>query len=63
MNHFETTKTLSKEERKLITSLLEKYTREEIEMALRHLNNSKIINKYRMDDFFMPFEDEAIELN
>ncbi|RPK02449.1 hypothetical protein EH11_01779 [Bacillus subtilis] len=40
MNHFETTKTLSKEERKLITSLLEKYTREEIEMALRHLNNS-----------------------
>ncbi|MEC2074500.1 hypothetical protein [Metabacillus fastidiosus] len=42
MNQFEMTKTLSKEERKQIISLLEKYSKKEIEMALRQLNKSKI---------------------
>ena len=44
MNQLETTKTLSKEERKQIISFLEKYSKEEIEMALRRLNQSKMIN-------------------
>lgn len=62
MNHLEITKHFLRK-RKKITSLLEKYTREEIEMALRQLNNSKIINKYSIDDFFMAFEAESNELN
>lgn len=37
MNQFETTKTLSKEERKQIISLLEKFSKAEIEMALHQL--------------------------
>ncbi|WP_256243426.1 hypothetical protein [Bacillus sp. V3B] len=44
MNQLETTKTLSKEERKQMISLLEKYSKEEIEMALYRLNKSKIMN-------------------
>ncbi|MFJ8258539.1 hypothetical protein ACIQ4Z_14910 [Peribacillus asahii] len=44
MNQLETTKTLSNEERKQIISLLEKYSKEEIEMALRQLNKGKKIN-------------------
>jgi hypothetical protein len=48
MNQLETTKTLSKEERKQIIYLLEKYSKEEIEMALRRLNRSQFceLNRY-----------------
>lgn len=42
MNRLEKTKTLSNEERKQILLLLEKYSKEEIEMALRQLNSRKI---------------------
>lgn len=44
MNKLETTKTLSNKERKQILSLLEKYSKEEIELALDQLNKSRIMN-------------------
>ncbi|WP_175596774.1 DnaD domain protein [Bacillus sp. MRMR6] len=41
MNQLETNKTLSEKERKQILSLLDKYSIEEIEMAVRRINTSK----------------------
>lgn len=46
MNQLVKTKTLTKEERKQIKSLFEKYSKKEIEMALRQLIKNNELNRY-----------------